>query len=274
MTHPALAACAAPASLPPCGAILALDLGTTTGWAIQTAEGVILSGTVSFRPSRYDGGGMRYLRFRAWLEELAEDAGGLSAIWFEEVRRHLGTDAAHVYGGLLAILTAWAEQGRIPYAGSAARSGRIKRSSPTPADGAMPLASPGRASRRMRARGFSPAPTYKRWRHRARGRSLAVSPSRSSLHDRPQARRLRMTRRTATASSSDRYAALPEVGMTGMRFAPARRSPDEVKRDGWREQGLLAVSVDDERLSWPERELVRQLGEKLYGTRNEEKTHG
>ena len=67
--------------------------------------------------------------------------------------------------------------------------------------------------------------------------------------------------------------------MTGMRFAPRgygghRRSPDQVKRDGWREQGLLAVSVDDERLSWPERELVRQLGQKLYGTRNEERKNG
>ncbi len=67
--------------------------------------------------------------------------------------------------------------------------------------------------------------------------------------------------------------------MTGMRFAPRgygghRRSPDEVKREGWREQGVLAVSVNDERLSWPERELIRQLGQKLYGTRNEEKTHG
>jgi hypothetical protein len=67
--------------------------------------------------------------------------------------------------------------------------------------------------------------------------------------------------------------------MTGMRFAPrgyggCRRSPDEVKRDGWREQGLLAVAVDDERLSWPERELVRQLGHKLYGFRDEEKPHG
>ena len=67
--------------------------------------------------------------------------------------------------------------------------------------------------------------------------------------------------------------------MNAMRFTPRgygghRRSPDEVKRDGWREQGLLAVSVEDERLSWPERELVRQLGEKLYGTRHEEKTHG
>lgn len=49
-----------------------------------------------------------------------------------------------------------------------------------------------------------------------------------------------------------------------------RRGPDQVKRDGWRETGLLAVSIDDDRLTWPERELVRQLGEKLYGKRNEE----
>ena len=46
------------------GTILALDLGTTTGWALQRV-GAIISGTVSFRPSRYDGGGVRYLRFRA-----------------------------------------------------------------------------------------------------------------------------------------------------------------------------------------------------------------
>ena len=48
--------------------LLALDLGTTTGWALRAADGLITSGTVSFRPSRYDGGGMRYVRFRAWLE--------------------------------------------------------------------------------------------------------------------------------------------------------------------------------------------------------------
>ena len=51
--------------------------------------------------------------------------------------------------------------------------------------------------------------------------------------------------------------------MSGMRFTPKgygghRRNPDEVKRDGWREQGVLAVSVDDQRLTWPERELVVQ----------------
>ncbi len=60
--------------------------------------------------------------------------------------------------------------------------------------------------------------------------------------------------------------------MTGMSFTPrsfggTRRNPDQVKREGWKEQGLLAVSLDDQRLTWPERELVRQLGEKLYGKR-------
>jgi len=38
--------------------------------------------------------------------------------------------------------------------------------------------------------------------------------------------------------------------MSGMRFTPKgygghRRNPDEVKRDGWKEQGLLAVAIDD-----------------------------
>ena len=60
--------------------------------------------------------------------------------------------------------------------------------------------------------------------------------------------------------------------MTCMRFAPKgyggqRRSPDEVKREGWKDLGLLAVAIDDHRLTWPERELVRQLGDKLYGQR-------
>ncbi len=46
-----------------------------------------------------------------------------------------------------------------------------------------------------------------------------------------------------------------------------RRDPERVKRDGWREQGLFAVMVDDARLTWPERALVEQLGTKLYGKR-------
>ena len=52
-------------------------------------------------------------------------------------------------------------------------------------------------------------------------------------------------------------------------YGGTRRDPDQVKRDGWKDQGLLAVAVDDQRLTWPERELIRQLGEKLYGKRPE-----
>ena len=99
------------------GAILALDLGTTTGWALMPENGVATSGTALFRPSRYDGGGMRYLRFRGWLEELRRYAGDIHSIHFEEVRRHNGVDAAHIYGGFLATLTGWCEHRGIPYEG-------------------------------------------------------------------------------------------------------------------------------------------------------------
>ena len=110
---------------PPGGALMALDLGTTTGFALKTSDGSIASGTVSFRPSRYDGGGMRYLRFRSWLDQLASEHMLPETVYFEEVRRHAATDAAHIYGGLLATLTSWCEQRRIPYQGVPV--GTIKR---------------------------------------------------------------------------------------------------------------------------------------------------
>ncbi|SNT10111.1 crossover junction endodeoxyribonuclease RuvC [Antarctobacter heliothermus] len=105
--------------------LLALDLGTTTGWALRAPDGLITSGTASFRNGRFDGGGMRYLRFTNWLGELERLSGPIAAIWFEEVRRHAGTDAAHVYGGLMATLTAWAELHNVPYEGVPV--GTIKR---------------------------------------------------------------------------------------------------------------------------------------------------
>ena len=181
----------------PC--ILALDLGTSTGWAIRGHDGLITSGTVSLRPGRFDGGGMRYLRFTNWLTEIDRLSGPVAAIWFEEVRRHAGTDAS--------------------------RQGRHGRRRP------RPRLQPGR---RQRGR-----------RHRA-----------PALGDRDE-------------------------GRCRMRWHPhgyggRRRDPEQVKREGWREQGVLAVSADDDRLTWPERELVRQLGEKLYGPRpsDREARHG
>ena len=66
-----------------------------------------------------------------------------------------------------------------------------------------------------------------------------------------------------------------------MRWAPSgfggeRRPPDQVKRQGWREQRVLVIAADDSRLTWPERELVRRLGDKLYGDQDklQEAPHG
>lgn len=50
-------------------------------------------------------------------------------------------------------------------------------------------------------------------------------------------------------------------------FGGERSAPEQVKREGWHAQGVLVVASNDQRLTWPERELVRQLGERLYGKR-------
>ena len=105
--------------------ILALDLGHRIGWALRSACGVITSGVAEFRPDRWQGGGMKFLRFRRWLTELKADAGGLDAVLYEQVRSHAGVDASHAYGGWLAILTAWCEHHGIPYQGVPV--GTIKR---------------------------------------------------------------------------------------------------------------------------------------------------
>jgi crossover junction endodeoxyribonuclease RuvC len=108
--------------------ILALDLGTKTGWALNgfvrfdikteifSDEASNISGTMDFSNRRFEGGGMRYLRFCDWLDEISRDR-EINAIYFEEVVRHLGVDASHTYGGFLGTLTSWCERRFIPYQG-------------------------------------------------------------------------------------------------------------------------------------------------------------
>ena len=98
-------------------AILALDLGSRTGWAAWLPDAGITSGVELFRHDRWQGGGMKFLRFKRWLTDIRNAAGALEAVYYEEVRAHRGVDASHAYGGWLAILTAWCEHHRIPYQG-------------------------------------------------------------------------------------------------------------------------------------------------------------
>lgn len=105
--------------------LLALDLGTRTGWAIGHAAHVMGSGEEDFgKRSRYEGGGMRFLRFSTWLDRIHQ-ARPFDQVVFEEVRGHKGVDAAHIYGGLLATLSSWCEHRSIPYLGVPV--GEIKR---------------------------------------------------------------------------------------------------------------------------------------------------
>ena len=130
--------------------VLALDLGTTTGWAMQSVGSTIESGTVSFRPSRYDGGGMRYCDFAAGWTSMSTNAAGIGVVYFEEVRGTPARTRRIIYGGLLATLTAWCEQRSIAYQGVPV--GTIKRF----------ITGKGNADKQpvmnaVRARGFSPA---------------------------------------------------------------------------------------------------------------------
>ena len=128
--------------------ILALDLGTKTGWAVRMPEGLILSGTQSFKLSRFDGNGMQFVRFREWIGEMLQRT-QCRRVVYEEVRNHAGVDAAHAYGGYLAHLQARLQGTAVPF--SATPVGTIKAFA----------TGKGNASKEaviaaMRARGFNP----------------------------------------------------------------------------------------------------------------------
>lgn len=95
--------------------IVAVDLGTRCGYAVLNGSAPVVVGVMDFSTRKHEGGGFRYLRFAAAIRELLSPKPQLVA--YEEVRRHLGTDAAHVYGGLLAHLQAICEELKVPYVG-------------------------------------------------------------------------------------------------------------------------------------------------------------
>lgn len=97
--------------------VLALDLGTSTGWALRSSDGSIISGTMCFKNTRFEGGGMRFLKFERFLDVISSTR-NINEVYFEEVRQVAkGVDASHIYGGFLALLTAWCECRQIPYEG-------------------------------------------------------------------------------------------------------------------------------------------------------------
>ena len=95
--------------------IIGIDPGTACGWAVYEGRSVVASGTWDLSSRRFEGGGMRFVRFRKLFSELLWVGGPADLVAYEEVRRHLGVDAAHVYGGITSHLQQICEEARVPY---------------------------------------------------------------------------------------------------------------------------------------------------------------
>lgn len=54
------------------------------------------------------------------------------------------------------------------------------------------------------------------------------------------------------------------------RLQPKPINTEKIKREGWNNDGILVIKADDERLSWPEKELIKQIGDRIY---SESRTH-
>lgn len=78
------------------------DLGTTCGYAVGE-PGFIQSGEWQLKTSRFDSPGMRGINLRRNILAL-HAAHQFTHVGFEQVRRHMGVDAAHSYGGQMMVL--------------------------------------------------------------------------------------------------------------------------------------------------------------------------
>jgi hypothetical protein len=214
--------------------ILALDLGTTTGWALRGSDGHITSGTESFRPQRFEGGGMRFLRFKRWLTEIKQSSDGIDCGALRGgAAPRLDVDAAHAYGGFLATLTAWCEHHQIPYQGVPV--GTIKKH-------ATGKGNAGKDEMIVR-----PC-------HVVTIRSTTTKP---------------MPWHCCTGPSRRRRC---DVKIPAQQYRCPSRSPATADhRSGRIKQPAGATSTSswcptqDERLDFVEREFVRRIGERLYG---------
>lgn len=104
---------------------IGIDPGSNCGWAVLDESGAwVASGTWGLTGGRFDGAGMRFVRLDSHVRELLS-SGGETVLGFEEVRRHMGTDAAHIYGGIVATVMRVCEELHVPYAGTPV--GTVKR---------------------------------------------------------------------------------------------------------------------------------------------------
>lgn len=92
---------------------LALDPGTTTGWAFCDCL-QIGGGTWDFTPKRGDGAGIRFLRLQWKLDDFFENY-GIDRLVYELPAGHYKSGAADdCIKGLVAHIQSWCEKNNVP----------------------------------------------------------------------------------------------------------------------------------------------------------------
>lgn len=99
-------------------ASLAIDLGTTFGYALLRADNRIEHGEECLSLKKGEGEGQRFLKFNRWLVE-TNQRHEIGKVYFEIVMGHAPNAvlAAHIYGGLRAVLLMFCDRHAIAYEG-------------------------------------------------------------------------------------------------------------------------------------------------------------
>lgn len=94
--------------------LIAIDPGRYCGWAYTDDDTVRAeqSGVWDLSAQQGDGYGAPYRLLFERLEKLREVP---TTLYYEDVHRHIGTDAAHRYGGYVAAMLIVCEQAGVPY---------------------------------------------------------------------------------------------------------------------------------------------------------------
>ena len=87
--------------------LLALDLGTKTGWALNSPD---ISGVRDFSIKRGESPGIKFLRFKGWLKEMLNTAHP-DIVVFEQAHHRGGAATAVAYGFQAHLLSWCAEYG-------------------------------------------------------------------------------------------------------------------------------------------------------------------
>lgn len=94
--------------------ILCIDTGAKMGWALRYNYD-ITSGTYSLKTTSKENTGLKFEKFRLFLDETYNRCDGLYAIYYEDIAQKQYASSCIAYGGYLGILSSWCERKHVRY---------------------------------------------------------------------------------------------------------------------------------------------------------------